>query len=114
MTSPAPFDVLIVPFPFVDIPVRKRRPALVISHAAFNDATGTAVMAMITSAADSDWHDDQLIDDIDAAGLQSPCKVRMKFFSVPLSLATDPVGRLGDADRQRILHALDRTVVHRD
>lgn len=113
MSTPCPFDILIVPFPFVDIPVRKRRPALVLSHASFNEATGTAVMAMITSAEDSDWHDDQPVQDIRTAGLRSACKVRMKFFSVPLSLATQPVGRLAEADQRRILDALDRTMVHR-
>ncbi|RYD81610.1 MAG: type II toxin-antitoxin system PemK/MazF family toxin, partial [Sphingomonadales bacterium] len=44
------FDTVVVPFPFTDRRTTKRRPALVLSHSPFADATENVVLAMITSA----------------------------------------------------------------
>jgi len=44
-------DVVVVPFPFSDLPIAKPRPALVISPAASNERGGTTLLAMITTAA---------------------------------------------------------------
>jgi mRNA interferase MazF len=50
------FDVVVVPFPFTDRPVTKKRPALVISDAgSFGDRIGHAVLAMIISAKNTPW-----------------------------------------------------------
>lgn len=46
------FEVVRVPFPFTDKEASKNRPALVLSDEfAFNAPAGHAVMAMITSSA---------------------------------------------------------------
>jgi hypothetical protein len=42
-------DVVLVPFPFSDLTAVKRRPALVVSTQAYNEATGDAIIAQITS-----------------------------------------------------------------
>lgn len=107
--APDRFDVVIVPFPFTDLPVRKRRPALVLSQAAFNGINLTAICAMITSARDSEWHEDQPIEDLDAAGLRSACKVRMKLFSMGLQHISSPVGRLASPDQAKVKGAFGRT-----
>jgi hypothetical protein len=45
------FAIVVVPFPFTDIAITKRRPALILSDAvAFNAPMGHSVMAMITTA----------------------------------------------------------------
>ena len=64
------FDVVVVPFPFTDRAASKRRPALVLSdRAVFNARIGHAVLAMITSAAHSDWPLDVRVTDLKAAEL---------------------------------------------
>jgi len=56
-----------------------RRPALVLSDSkAFNKLVGQSVLAMITSAKNSDWPLDVEIKDLDAAGLPSASVVRMR------------------------------------
>ena len=76
-----PLDVVAVPFPFVDRPTVKRRPALVVSSAAFNEAHAQSILAMITSAR-NDWPSDVPIQEWRRAGLQVPCKIRLKLFTL--------------------------------
>ena len=69
------YDVVIVPFPYVDRLAEKRRPALVISSAAL--ATfGVLWVAMITSAANEPWTCDVPIPDLERAGLPAPSVIR--------------------------------------
>ena len=91
-------DVIIVPFPFTDRATTKRRPALILSNAAFNVATGHVIAAMITSAKQSAWDSDLAITDLAAAGLAVPCVVRMKLFTLEAGLVVRKAGRLGSAD----------------
>jgi mRNA interferase MazF len=91
-------DVIIVPFPFTDRATTKRRPALVLSNAAFNTATGHIIAAMITSAKQSAWPSDVAITDLAAAGLSMPCVVRMKLFTLEAGLVVRKAGRLGAED----------------
>ncbi len=62
-------DVVVVPFPFVEMPVVKRRPALVLSRMAFNTQSGQSVCAMITTGAGSTWPHDVVIEAHQHAGL---------------------------------------------
>lgn len=102
------FDVIVVPFPFTDLPVRKRRPALVLSDAGWNGATGQVVAAMITTAARSDWPLDVSIADLAAAGLGQPCRVRMKLFTLEALLVQRVAGHLSQADAQAVKASLAR------
>ncbi|MEX0627389.1 MAG: type II toxin-antitoxin system PemK/MazF family toxin, partial [Cucumibacter sp.] len=43
-------DVVVVPFPFVERPISKRRPALVFSTRAFNTENDHSALAMISQA----------------------------------------------------------------
>ena len=49
MTMPDRGDVVLVPFPFTDLSDTKRRPALILSSGAYNEATGDVIIAQITS-----------------------------------------------------------------
>ena len=98
----APFDVVVVPFPFTDRQSSKRRPALVLSAGAFNKSTRHSVLAMITSAEQSAWLGDVRIGDLDAAGLPSECLVRLKLFTLDQRLVLKRVGELAPADRARL------------
>ena len=92
------FDVVLVPFPFTDRETKLRRPAVVLSDEGFGAATGQCLLAMITRAQRSAWLGDTAIDDIAAAGLSTPCVVRLKLFTLVNGLIIRKLGRLGDVD----------------
>jgi mRNA interferase MazF len=104
------FDVVVVPFPFTDRSTTKRRPALVLSDAkTFNTKVGQSVLAMITSAKNSDWPLDVEIEDLDSAGLPSASIVRMKLFTLDNQLVIRKAGRLAETDQRKVeatLHQL--------
>lgn len=100
------FDVLVVPFPFTDKQATKRRPALVLSSAAFNRNAGHSVMAMITSAEHSVWPNDVPVRDLEVAGLPSDCVVRMKLFTLDHRLVLQKAGALSKHDRDAVEKAL--------
>ena len=101
------FDVVVVPFPFTDKTTTRRRPALILSDAqAFNLQVGQAVMAMITSAKNSDWPLDIEIQDLDHAGLPSPSIIRMKLFTLDEKLIIRKTGKLAGPDQGRAIEAL--------
>lgn len=103
------FDVVVVPFPFTDRSTTKRRPALVLSDAtAFNKQVGQSVLAMITSAGNSEWPLDIEIKDLDSAGLPSASVVRMKLFTLDDQLVIRKAGALAGRDRKGVVIALRR------
>lgn len=98
----APFDVIVVPFPFTDRNATKRRPALVLSSSAFNQKAEHSVMAMITSAGQSSWPGDHRIKDLDAAGLPAECVIRLKLFTLDHRLLIRKAGSLGAVDQKKL------------
>lgn len=98
------FDVVVVPFPFVDSARAKPRPALVLSDHRFNIASGHTVLAMITRATHTRWPSDHVIDDLAATGLRAPSVVRWKLFTLDNRILWRVIGRLsqGDANGCRI------------
>jgi mRNA interferase MazF len=104
MTTCDRFDVVVVPFPFIDARA-KLRPAVVVSARAFNIAHGASVLAMVTTAARSQWSSDVAIGDRAAAGLPAPSVVRLKLFTLENDLIARRIGTLGDGDRARVADA---------
>jgi mRNA interferase MazF len=103
------FAVVAVPFPFTDAKREKRRPALILSsETEFNGRIGHSVMAMITSAKNDPWPLDTEIQELPAAGLTAPSRVRMKLFTLDHRFIDRTIGRLSNADRIRVIRALRR------
>lgn len=96
------WSVVVVPFPFVDAPRSRTRPALVLSQRKFNEAHGHSLLAMITTAARSHWPSDHLIEDWADAGLRCPCVVRLKIFTLENRLLNRSIGVLGKVDRTAV------------
>jgi mRNA interferase MazF len=94
------WDVVSVPFPFVEGHASKRRPALVVSTDVFHRAHRACFGAMITTARDMrDVRPDDIeIADLVGAGLPRPCVIR------PARLATfewsDRMRRIGTLHRR--------------
>ena len=103
-------DVVVVPFPFSDRRAAKRRPALIVSSAAFNRTHNQSILAMITSAG-SDWSSDVSIRDWQQAGLNVPCKVRLKLFTLDDAMLIRRIGTLSKSDGRAVTDALLRCLV---
>jgi mRNA interferase MazF len=67
--------IVSVPFPYVERPIRQRRPALVVLTG-MGAAHDLVWVLMITAAANRGWPEDVPIDDHAAAGLPIPSIVR--------------------------------------
>jgi len=90
-------------------PQQKRRPALVLSDSkAFNRPVGQCVLAIITSARNSDWSLDMEIKDLDTAGLPAASVVRMKLFTLDNQLVLRKSGVLSAEDRENVRAMLRR------
>ncbi len=98
-------DVVVVPFPFVDVAADKRRPSLILSRQSFNQTSGHSICAMITTAGRIRWQSDIAIDDLNMAGLQRPCVVRWKLFTLPNDVILKKAGMLSEPDRNKIVGA---------
>jgi mRNA interferase MazF len=70
------WDVVKVPFPYTDRPVRQRRPALVIAAGSLLAANRLVWVAMITSAENRGWDGDVEIENLQEAGLPAPSLIR--------------------------------------
>jgi len=95
-------DVIIVPFPFVERPINKRRPALVLTSEAFNDSNGQSVLLMITTGAGSTWPSDIEIGDRRSAGLLHRCLIRWKAFTLPNDAIVQRIGQLSEPDLEAV------------
>ncbi len=95
------WDVVTVPFPFVEKGSTKRRPALVISNERFNKG-GHTILAMITTKTHLPWPGDTEIGDHAVAGLRLPCIVRLKIFTLDNRLILKRIGHLDQTDVKQI------------
>jgi len=95
-----PWDIVRVPFPYTDRPVRERRPALVIAAGDLETAHGLLWLAMITSAEHRGWPGDVVISELGGAGLPAPSIVRpAKIATIDARDAGRRLGTLPPPDR---------------
>ena len=104
MPTPAfkPGEVIKVPFPYVDKPVRQYRPALVVSSIAVNGGLGLLWVLMITSAKNRSWPGDVEITDLGKAGLPAASVVRCAKIATIESSAATRIGELESAKYENI------------
>lgn len=100
------FDLVVLPFPFTDQATNKRRPALIISKAGYQEDSGHVICVMITTAAGSSWASDTAITEWAAAGLPKPSFVRLKVFTLDARFVARRLGRLAEPDQAAVEKAL--------
>ncbi|MGJ3242386.1 MAG: type II toxin-antitoxin system PemK/MazF family toxin [Opitutales bacterium] len=100
------FDLILVPFPFTDRTLSKRRPAVILSAGSFFTDTGQVICAMVTTAKQSDWSSDVTLKDWQSAGLPVPSRVRLKIFTLDHRLILRHLGRLSRRDQRSVQAAL--------
>jgi len=100
------WDIIKVPFPYNDRPVRERRPALVVSSMGIQQAHGLLWVLMITSAANRGWPGDIQVSDLSQAGLPSESVVRTAKIATIEGKEAERAGCLPAEDRKAVLRAL--------
>lgn len=107
------FDIIVVPFPFVDSVDTKNRPAVVLSSLKyFNIPSGHTVCAMITSSQHTLWPHDTVLTDLKSAGLVKDSVIRLKIFTIDNRLIRDVIGKLSRVDREALQQNF--VITHRD
>ena len=100
--APSVWDVVRVPFPYADRPIRQRRPALVVAVPDKGTGPGLIWVLMITSAQNRGWDGDVAIVEFASAGLPVASLVRTdKIATIELRDA-EPIGHLTDAERHGV------------
>jgi mRNA interferase MazF len=100
-----------VPFPYTDRDTRQRRPALVVSDGNLGRDRGLVWVVMITSAANSRWPDDVLIDhDHAALGLPVPSLIRPAKIATIDAAAADRIGMLDEGRMAAVRRAIVATI----
>ena len=100
------WDIVKVPFPHTDRPVRQRRPALVIAAGELESAHGLLWLAMVTSAANRGWPGDVVVSDLHAAGLPIASIVRAAKIATIDADDAEKLGVLPTPDRAAVAQYL--------
>jgi mRNA interferase MazF len=100
------WDIVRVPFPYTDRPVRQRRPALVVAAGEIEAVHGLLWLVMITSAENRGWPSDVSISDLRTAGLPAPSIVRSAKIATVDARDAQRLGTLPQADREAVASRL--------
>jgi mRNA interferase MazF len=93
-----PGDVVRVPFPYVETPVREVRPALVLSAEPIGPQNDLFWAVMITSSSNRGWPGDVSIEqDHKAYGLPAPSVIRTEKIAVLEEGSATRLGSVSDA-----------------
>jgi mRNA interferase MazF len=113
MTSPFRFaDVVLVPFPFTNQSGIKKRPAVVVSSAAYNAHRRDIVIMAVTSQVRTPLaFGEGLLDDWQGAGLIKPSVLKPVFTTIEQNLVLRTMGRLSAADDAALRDLIAQVIV---
>jgi mRNA interferase MazF len=98
-----PWDVVRVPFPYTDRPVRQWRPAVVVAGGRLAATHGLLWVLMVTSAENRRWPEDVVVSDPALAGLPAPSVVRTAKIATIDAEDAERIGALPRADRRKVV-----------
>ena len=96
------WDIIKVPFPYTDRPVRERRPALVVASESIQVHHGLLWVMMITSSENRGWPGDVIVSDLKVSGLPVASIVRTAKIATTEARESDRIGVLPTDDRVAI------------
>ena len=106
------WDIVKVPFPYTDRPVRERRPALVVANTLQDH--GLMWVLMITSSENRGWPGDVEVSDLAVSGLPVASVVRTAKIATIETKEAERIGLLPPKERklvgERIFSALEKTL----
>jgi mRNA interferase MazF len=104
-------DVVLVPFPFTDQAGNKKRPAVVISNAAYNAAhRDLVIMAVTSQLRPSGALGEALVADWQAAGLIKPSAIKPVITTIEGKLVIRHLGKLTAADQQALRNVVSKII----
>ena len=107
MTSSDFGDIVLVPFPFTDQSGIKKRPAVIVSSAAYNAARlDVIVMAVTSQVRPGTAFGEVVISDWQKAGLLKSSVIKPVMATVERRLIIRQLGRLEQADRTALHNLL--------
>ena len=100
-------DLVLVPFPFTDQTGVKKRPAVVVSSAAYNTARRDLVLMAVTSQVRATAGvGEVVVSDWQKAGLLKPSIIKPVLTTVEKGLVLRTLGQLGPVDWNTLRNAL--------
>ena len=100
-------DIVLVPFPFTDQSATKKRPAIIVSSAAYHRARQDLIVMPITSQMRaSGTFGDVNVQDWKSAGLLMPSIIKPVFATLHRSLVIKTLGTVSARDQSRLKEAL--------
>lgn len=106
MTSFEFGDVVLVPFPFTDQSITKKRPAIVVSSQAYNSEQPDVIIMAVTSQIRPANNFDIPVTDWRAAGLLKPSVVKPVIATVEKTLVIKRLGQLSEKDQKTLAENL--------
>jgi len=104
-------DVVLVPFPFTDQMASKKRPAVIVSNLAYNQAKPDVVLMAVTSQfRPSPSVGEVWIAQWQAAGLLKPSAIKPVFATLEQRLIIRQLGKLAVADHAALKRMITETL----
>ena len=100
-------DVVLVPFPFTDQSTSKKRPAVVVSSAAYNAERPDVIIIAVTSQVRAENRFDIPLQDWQQARLLKPSVVKPVIATIEKPLVIKQLGRLSEKDRNALAESLN-------
>lgn len=93
-------DIVLVPFPFIDQSAAKKRPAVVISSAAYQrERPDLIIMAITSQVRPAQTLGEVVVKDWQDAGLLKPSAIKPVIATTEKPLVINTLGRLKDSDQ---------------
>ncbi len=101
-----PGDLIKVPFPYTDRPVRQRRPAFVVAAADVQRDHGLLWVLMVTRAENKRWPSDVVVTGHARAGLPAPSVIRTAKIATIEAADAEPLGSAPPDVAEQVLSAV--------
>jgi mRNA interferase MazF len=100
-------EIVLVPFPFTDQSGSKRRPAVIVSSAAYNrERIDLVIMAVTSQIRPSGGFGEVFVAGWQAAGLLKPSAIKPVLTTIERGLVMRRLGQLIEQDRNALRQAL--------
>ena len=111
MTTYSFGDIVLIPFPFTDQVITKKRPAIIISSKAYNQQRPDVILMAVTSQMKSaDYFGDITISQWQEAGLLKPSVIKPIITTIENGLVLKKLGSMSDKDCKDLKKAIQAII----